>query len=333
MAILRKQLLWPIFLLAISSFAHFRADWSPRISNTTASLRGLHYVGQGVIWASGSNGTILRSEDDGFVWQNCTPPDPKLDFRGIWAWDADRAVVMSSGPGDASRVYSTADGGAHWKLLLTNFDPDGFWDAILFRNTRNGFILGDPVEGRFVFLVTVDGGDHWTRYERGGLDSLKDEGAFAASNSSLSLVPGSSDLLFGTGAPEGARVFRFHGDEWAAAKAPLAGIFSISFRDPTHGVSVGGDYKKPNQREGTAAYTVDGGKTWIASTVLPRGYRSTVNWNAIARYWMASGTNGTDISRDDGKTWTPFQSTGWNALSLPWAVGSEGRIATLSGTL
>src|SRR5437764_11553329 len=85
-------------------------------------------------WASGSSGMVLRSEDDGSVWQNCTMPEggERLDFRGVWAWDAEHAVVMSSGTGDVSRLYETTDGCATWHLLFQNPDASGFWDALCF---------------------------------------------------------------------------------------------------------------------------------------------------------------------------------------------------------
>jgi hypothetical protein len=65
---------------------------------------------------------------------------------------------MSSGKGDLSRLYKTTDGCQTWKLLFTNLDPDGFWDALkahtaLPAETQScpsktpvitGGILGDP---------------------------------------------------------------------------------------------------------------------------------------------------------------------------------------------
>ncbi|MBV8630138.1 MAG: glycosyl hydrolase, partial [Silvibacterium sp.] len=77
------------------------------------------------------------------------------------------------------------------------------------------------------------------------------------------------------------------------------------------------------------AWTADGGKTWIAATKPPHGYRSAVAWDADARAWIAVGTNGSDVSYDDGKTWSPLDNGNWNALSLPWVVGPDGRIAKL----
>jgi len=92
---------------------------------------------------------------------------------------------------------------------------------------------------------------------------------------------------------------------------------------------VGGDYTKPNQSKGTAAYTVDGGKTWKSAERLPHGYRSAVQWSEGLKLWITVGTSGSDISRDDGRTWQPLDNSNWNALSLPFVVGPKGRIARL----
>src|SRR5271156_1694837 len=152
------------FLFCLTLFAFFAAGqaqqsasnapaqtpygpWEMQNSTTKAGLRGIHAVGGGVAWASGTDGTILRTEDGGYMWQSCAMPPgtEKLDFRGIWAWDANTAVVMSSGPGDLSRLYKTTDGCSSWKLLYTNPDKDGFWDAIVFQDRAIGLLLGDPV--------------------------------------------------------------------------------------------------------------------------------------------------------------------------------------------
>src|SRR3954467_12011764 len=145
-----------ICICTLSSLA--LGQWIPvQSSETEAGLRGVHNAGKGIIWASGTGGTVLRSEDDGFVWQKCSiPPDARsLDFRGVWAWDANHSVVMSSGTGDVSRVYETVDGGTSWRLLFQNPDPTGFWDGIAFSG-KHGMLVGDPVDGRFTVFHTKD---------------------------------------------------------------------------------------------------------------------------------------------------------------------------------
>ncbi|MGC1299151.1 MAG: glycosyl hydrolase, partial [Alloacidobacterium sp.] len=115
-----------------------------------------------------------------------------------------------------------------------------------------------------------------------------------------------------------------------AGATASAGIFSIAMNaDKTIAVAVGGDYTKPNESNGTAAWTADGGQHWTAAEKPPHGYRSAVAWDADSKAWIAAGTNGSDISYDDGKTWQPLDDGNWNALSLPWIVGPKGRIAKL----
>ena len=94
-------------------------------------------------------------------------------------------------------------------------------------------------------------------------------------------------------------------------------------------IAVGGDYTKPNESVGTAAWSTYGGEYWTASTIPPHGYRSAVQWSDSLKLWITVGTNGSDISRDDGKTWQPLDNGNWNALSLPFVVGPNGRIARL----
>ncbi|MGC2162872.1 MAG: hypothetical protein WA634_13235 [Silvibacterium sp.] len=340
--------------------------WVMQVSGTTAALRGIHAVGGGVAWASGTNGTILRTEDSGYMWQSCAMPPgaEKLDFRGIWAWDENTAMVMSSGPGGLSRIYKTTDGCSHWKLLFTNPDKDGFWDAMEFWDKEYGYILGDPVDGSFVLLSTIDGGKTWEREDEGSLKVGPGEAAFAASNSSL-WMDAVDPSYFGTGGSAGAFVRFTRPDDkgpmykWFRSTVPLAsgndssGVFSLAFRVARYpnegqpwkpgvlnsgvlqrGIAVGGDYKKPNESAGTAAWTSDGGKHWTAAEKPPHGYRSAVAWDADVKAWIAVGTNGSDVSYDDGKTWIPLDDGNWNALSLPWVVGPKGRIAKLdSGKL
>jgi len=101
-----------IALAAGAQTAPHSGPWELGESDSTAGLRGIHSLGNGVVWASGANGTVMRSEDDGYLWQSCAVPPGanKLDFRGVWAWDEKTALVLSSGPGDQSRLYQTTDG-------------------------------------------------------------------------------------------------------------------------------------------------------------------------------------------------------------------------------
>src|ERR1700722_837927 len=119
---MRRTILLTLALITTGVTPAIKAQWEIQNSGSTADLRGIASVGAGVAWASGSNGTILRTEDGGYLWQRCPIPPgaDKLDFRGIQAFDANTAIVMSSGKGDLSRLYKTTDGCQTWKLVFTN---------------------------------------------------------------------------------------------------------------------------------------------------------------------------------------------------------------------
>jgi photosystem II stability/assembly factor-like uncharacterized protein len=338
-----------VLLLAHTATAEFTAQ----DSQTTADLRGIHAVNDSIAWASGTQGTVLRTVDGGQHWEKCaTPPDAdKLDFRGIWAWDSKTAEIMSAGPGELSRLFKTTDGCQHWTELTRNDEKDGFWDSFAYQ-TRSfgagylstGTLVGDPVNGRFSTMsMFLSYG--WFN-SKDSCPARPDEAAFAASNSSL-FVFGTQRYIFVTGGKGGPRallspllVSNDRSKGCAAVDLPLAkgepsaGAFSVYFRDRKHGVVVGGDYKKPNESSGTAAWTSDGGLHWTAASKLPHGYRSAVSWDPKSKSWIAVGTNGADISTDDGKTWQPLDNENWNAVSLPFAVGPKGRIGKFSsGTI
>lgn len=265
------------------------------------------------------------------------PGAADLDFRAVRAFDDKTAMLLSIGKGEKSRIYKTKDGGAKWDVLYTNPDPQGFFDAIAFWDTTHGILLGDPVDGHFAVMTTDDGGENWKREKTPAAEP--GEGAFAASNSCL-FVMGTHEVWFGTGGPRGARVFHSSdgGRKWSVAATPVrndsasAGIFSIVFLNPLHGMAVGGDYSKTTDATHNIAITEDGGKKWISPAGVPGGFRSAVTYLPDVKMWIATGTSGSDSSTDKGKTWKPFDKGDYNAMNFVlsyagWAVGPKGAIA------
>jgi photosystem II stability/assembly factor-like uncharacterized protein len=313
-------------------------SWTPQTSNTSVALRGVSAVSEKIAWASGAKGTFLRTTDGGVTWApSIVPGAADADFRGVIELSDKSAYLLSSGAGPLSRLYKTVDGGVRWDLVMVNASPKGFWDAIAMWDPLHGILLGDPVNGRFVIWTTSDG-DTWT--EQKGPPALAQEGAFAASNSSL-IVRGAHDAWFGTGGVGGGRVFHSAdgGKTWTVAKTPIrhdsesAGIFSLAFSDARHGVAVGGDFMKPSEGTGSIAVTEDGGKTWVAPASPLPGYRSAIVHLDDKKMWIATGTSGSDVSLEaGGRAWRPFGQTGYNAMSfigaVGWAVGPGGSIAT-----
>src|SRR4051812_23119585 len=92
-------------------------QWAIQESGTKVRLRGLSVIGNDVAWASGTNGTCLRTIDGGKTWRAVRVPDSAgLDFRDVHGFDDRAACLLSIGPGERSRIYRTADAGATWTL-------------------------------------------------------------------------------------------------------------------------------------------------------------------------------------------------------------------------
>ena len=304
-----------IFLLLVATAAAAQSGPRLEISHTTVSLRGVSAVSRQIAWASGTQGTYLRTTDAGGTWTPAQVPDAaQLDFRGVVAFSADEAFLMSSGPGDQSRIYHTSDAGHHWNLQFTNSNPKGFFDSIVFWDPKHGVVLGDPIpddagKPKFELLETEDG-QTWKPIPPAQLPEAKPgEGAFAASNTCLAIVPNVTwksgpsaprqsaqdeqalapadpNLWFATGGAA-ARVFHSpdRGHTWEVFDTPIlhgpesAGIFSIAFQDPLHGVIAGGDYKRPKEDSPELAFTADGGRTWALAPIKPQAYFSAVAYD------------------------------------------------------
>jgi photosystem II stability/assembly factor-like uncharacterized protein len=333
------------FLFSLILGASLQAQWRKvQTSGLDTNLRGVSVapvsnakgVSAPAVWASGSNGVILKSIDEGTTWKRLhVAGGDALDFRGIVAFSSSTAYVMSSGETEKSRIYKTTDGGETWTLQYTDKRKEFFLDSIACLSETHCFALSDPIDGKFLLLNTTDG-QHWNPLSSGNMPAaLPSEGAFAASNTCLALS--GADIFFGTGGPA-ARVFHSSdsGRTWGVAETPIAhgnassGIFSIVRADEKTIVVAGGDYQDPNRASGVAAYSLDEGKSWQLSTQQPGGYRSAVAHIDDGR-WVVVGPNGEDVSDDFGEHWKHVGTLNLNAVSnllghIAWGVGPNGTI-------
>jgi photosystem II stability/assembly factor-like uncharacterized protein len=332
------KMVLPLMLLAAVAAAQ-------RVSvPTPASFRGLSVLNEKIIWASGTDGTVIRTIDGGKTWSVITVPGAeKLDFRGIHAFDARTAVIMSSGPAEKgeARIYRTSDGGNSWKQVYEQKTPGMFFDAVAFWDSKNGIVLSDPVQGRFALFITRDGGLSWKQIPSAALPpALPNEGAFAASNTCLT-VHGEADVWFATGGATVARVFHSgdRGKTWTVAETPIhpknssSGIFSLAFVNGREGVAVGGDYQHPESSGfANVLRTSDGGKTWRAAepTTPERIYFSSVALDHARM--LAAGIRGL---WSHSAAWKQQSTENLNTVACHrgtcWAAGPKGVLLRIDG--
>jgi photosystem II stability/assembly factor-like uncharacterized protein len=350
----RISLLIAVFTLVATSLAFagsgrsYRWQLTPTPTDPTARFRGVSAVSERTAWVSGWQGPVgnqvgivLRTTDKGASWQLVAPPGAQgLQFRDVEAFDADTALIMSIGnTPDAFRIYRTTNGGESWTLVFQNTEPTAFYDCMAFFDKHRGLALSDPINGRFRILATSDGGATWRIVNADMPPALPTEFAFAASGQCITTA-GGRDAWFGTGGDAIARVF--HSDDrgrtWTVANTPIrsslsAGISALAFRDPRHGIAVGGDFAPGTASPDALALTNDGGATWQLNPNAPDELRSGAHW-VTGRDAIIVGPSGSDVSFDQGRTWVRFDNGSFDTVDCAggfacWAAGAQGRVAFL----
>ncbi|MET9800492.1 oxidoreductase [Streptomyces sp. NPDC006368] len=318
--------------------------WQLKETGTEVRFRGLAAVSRTGAWVAGSEGTVLRTVDGGRSWRDVSPPAAEgLEFRDVEAFDTRRAVVLAIGEGEASRIFRTEDGGATWTETFRNTDPRAFYDCVTFLDSRYGLAMSDPVDGAFRILSTRDGGRSWHVLPSAGMPAaLPGEAGFAASGQCL-VGSGPKDVWLATGGGATARVLHSadRGVTWTVADStlpagdPARGVFALAFRDRTHGIAVGGDYRTGQSSPRAAAVSRDGGRGWRQAYTPPPAYRSGVAWLPHSGFAaLAVGPTGTDLTTDGGRTWRTVDSGSYDTVGCApdfgcWASGEKGRVARL----
>ncbi|KAF1934779.1 Oligoxyloglucan reducing end-specific cellobiohydrolase [Clathrospora elynae] len=324
-------------------------SWTLTPTNTTQQFRGLAPVSKNVVWISGTNGTVLRTTNSGSTWTNVSPtfaPSENasdFQFRDIQAWSAKDAVILSIGEGNLSRIYLTHNGGHTWAQTFTNAEETAFYDCMAFEKKRpgHGVAMSDPVAGKFRLLETWDGGAHWSIVSNTTMPpALKDEAGFAASGTCVEAAAGR--WYIAAGGVETARIFSASNPRslWRVANSSIiggasSGVFSVRFRDATHGIATGGNFSEPTANLNTASWSKDGGVSWHKADAFPGGYRSGASWVPGRREMaVAVGTSGSDVTVDGGKKWVGIGNGTFDAVEcvekdVCWASGSGGRVGWL----
>ncbi|GMQ28936.1 WD40/YVTN/BNR-like repeat-containing protein [Algoriphagus confluentis] len=324
-----------LLFLGISNFLFSQSpSWEEFQTPVTSSLRGLSPVSDQICWASGSGGTWLKTRDGGKTWENGVIAGlDTVDFRSIYAWDELHAVVASAG--QPALIYRTEDGGKSWNLVHREGE-EAFFDAIYFSGDV-GYVLGDPVGGKWMILGSSDRGKTWRPLENLPA-ALDGEAAFAASSSSL--ISTTEEVIFATGGTfSRLHLYSVLDKSWTVQDLDLMaqgesakGVFAIS--GAKYGlILVGGDYTLPDSREGNAVLSLRSG--FRIPKVSPLGYRSGVAYWKGNKTVVAVGPSGSDYSLDMGDTWISFSKIGFHAVKssidqgVIWASGSGGRIGKL----
>jgi len=299
-----------------------------------ATLRAVAVAGPRAFHVAGSKGTYAVTDDAGRTWRLAAPAETgTLDFRGLSILDSRVVILMSAGDGPAgqARLYRSPDVGRTWSLAYETRLKGSFLDAVVFRNRREGLVLGDPIDGRWFLLRTSDGGKSWTRAE--GPAVKPGEAAFAASDSAL-FLDGANLWIVSGGLAKG-RVFRSQDDgkSWTVADTPLAasataGVFGGVSVGGGRAVVVGGDYKDELRAGPSIAVGEAGAWTLPPHAGTSRLLEGVARLNA--KTLIAVGPRGTSVSADNGATWRQVDDEAFHTVDcqagICVAAGGNGRV-------
>jgi len=200
------------------------------------SLPGADGGADPIVWAAGTQGRVVRSEDGGRTWAIQETPTT-YHLQDISAWDAQAALVA----GDHGTILRTEDGGRTWQQVQVELHE---WSRQLLQvyaepGTGRAWITG----GYGAVLRSDDRGRTWRRVH------AEEDVAW----NDIVRAPDGTVWIVG----EFGRVKRSIDDgaswEEVAADGGIS-LMALAFADAEHGLAVG--------LSGTVLRTLDGGASW-----------------------------------------------------------------------
>ncbi len=317
-------------------------------SGKRVSFRGLSVVTDEVFWASGSNGSVVRSTDGGKTLQWIpVPGHEKRDFRDIEAFSADTALIMAIA--EPAVILKTTDGGKNWKKVFEDTTKGMFLDAMDQYPNGTMIVVGDPIEGNLYAAMSMDKGDSWQKLSMKNLKKnilkVQDtEAMFASSGTNIKLIPekdfGTPTLLVTGGSKASIKDLYYHSfnDSLPMMQGGTStGANSIDYWSKTKtAVIVGGDFSKDTiATDNCVLVTFKKGKpTFSKPSIPPHGYRSCVIY-LNEKELVTCGTSGIDVSKDGGQTWQFISKESFHVVQkarngkVIFLAGGNGRIAQL----
>ncbi|MEM9338226.1 MAG: hypothetical protein AAGA66_05820 [Bacteroidota bacterium] len=315
----------------------------PLQAPTSSLLQAISIVDDEVTWISGHDASFIRSTNSGKDWELFQhPTGDTLQFRDLHGFDRHRVLLLSSGQGALSRIFTFSDDSL-WQENFVMEDTLGFLDCLDFWNDKKGIAYGDSFDGYPYILLTTDGGRSWHRVPKQSLPKAgPGEGGFASSGTCVTTGKNGKAWI-ATGAENNCRVLLTsdYGKTWEVVESPLvkgefAGNTSISMHGKL-GFLTGGDLIKPHDYTDNHAFTKDGGHTWhLANTSSTSGpfYGGSIVKFKNHYFSFACGPNGLDYTRDMGDQWNTLDTLNYWSVSfyenVGYAVGKAGTILKIT---
>jgi photosystem II stability/assembly factor-like uncharacterized protein len=149
-----------LIFLAVCISTIYTQPWQEQVSGVTTQLTGVSAMDNLNAWICGYSGVVLRTTNTGTNWQNVSGNGIPATMQLINIWGIDPNTAITAGYiGSNTWVYRTTNAGANWVQVFTQ--TGGFINAVSIRMNGTGFMMGDPVGGRWSMWKTTNGGANW----------------------------------------------------------------------------------------------------------------------------------------------------------------------------
>jgi hypothetical protein len=284
------------------------------------------------VWVCGDGGVVLKTTNSGNNWLNVSNGLPNgLNLVTISSRALD-TVLTAGNMGTTTYVYRTQNGGTNWTQVFTQ--ANGHINAIWMISMTQGFMVGNPVGGRWSLWKTNNSGLNW---DSTGL-YLPQSGSETGWNNSLAIVY--NTIWFGT---NNTRIYKSTniGISWTYATTPeqksTAVWINLDTTSNTFAYSGGNN----------VYYTTSGGVNWTqiscpdtgsfkAFSPITPGVENFPPWESIAIrgntkvYYSGNGVGPftVDYTAPSGI----YNHMAYNRVTFPgytWAVRSNGGITKI----
>lgn len=243
-------------------------------------LYGLAIAEEKSVWAVGSDGKVLHTDQAGTAWNWAAQKSGvELNLQAVSAWDKQRAVAV----GNYGVALYTGDGGSTWQNAEA---PKSSVANKLVRVKAQAEGLGYAIGEYNAILKSTDYGKTWAR-----LTPEKDVVWYGFDIAGKKILAAGEFGKTLTSSDEGAT--------WQEVQTPSkAHLTGVAFKNEQEAVLVG--------LNGTVLQTTSGGGQW---QVIATGFDEhiyDVIWDG-SRY-LACGDRGLLVASEDGTKWSTLDS-------------------------
>jgi hypothetical protein len=221
---------------------------------------------------------------------------------------SESVLILSSGDSSAIIEFSLKDKEIKRIQMFNGIFLDGFA-----QNKDSIVTIGDPVLDEFaMFSASIS---KLTFHPIQSEKAFSGEAAYAASGSTV--LSENEKFYFFSGGMKN-RMFIYRDSAWTESLLPFSpcetcGTYSATINGKFIFIA-GGNYLEPNKTTDNFYFSKNLGKTWKTCKKGPTGFRSSIVHKGSTLF--AAGTNGLDISLNNGRTWKKVNNSNYVALLI-----------------